>query len=79
MGDILETFPEHHRGRPAKYPWADWLDGRVHRLKQGEDFEIKPISFRALVHRTAKSDRFRGKVETTVDGRTVVIRFFRED
>lgn len=61
------------RGRPAKYPWDEWLDGGRHFLKQDEHFssEVKVSSFRAEVHAAAK--RQGKKVDTQIMGNTVVI------
>jgi hypothetical protein len=67
------------RGRPAKYPWADWLDGNRHILRQGEHFEdsVKVSSFRAECH--AAADRKGGKVDTRIVGNTVSVRFLPGD
>lgn len=41
-------------GRPAKYPWEEWFDGRTHVLVQGEDYEADgPKSFRSTVYSAA--------------------------
>ena len=39
MAKILDEFPPDRRGRPAKYPYKQWLDGQVHLLIEGQDFE----------------------------------------
>lgn len=28
------------KGRPSKYNWVRWLDGRTHRLQQGRHFSV---------------------------------------
>lgn len=63
------------RGRPPKYPWAEWLDGQRHFLKQGEHFstEVKVASFRAECHAAAR--RAGGKADTQIKGNIVIFKF----
>lgn len=65
MATVVEQLPKRHRGRPPKYDWDRYSDGRNYRCVQGVDFDTSPVSFRALVHRTADA---RGlKAETRID------------
>lgn len=76
----LDKFPEVQRGRPAKYPWEDWLkDGQTTVLRQGTDFVCTRASMRALAKKTAQNAKFNGDVETTVPKGTdsVVIIFHK--
>lgn len=41
------------RGRPAIYPWEQWLDGSAWRIRRGEDFEIPPGSMAAIIRQRA--------------------------
>ena len=71
------------RGRPAKYPWEDWLDGTSRVLRQSSEWEpgspdtfpdtVKVSSFRAECH--AAADRKGGRVDTKIFGNSVRIRF----
>lgn len=63
------------RGRPAKYPWDEWTDGKRHFLRQGEHFpdEVKVTSFRAECH--AAATRKGGKAVTRIMGNTVSFRY----
>jgi hypothetical protein len=54
MAEILAEFPRTARVRQSMYPWATWLDGRVHGLKQGEDYCTSTISMQAQVGSAAK-------------------------
>lgn len=57
------TF-KSRKGRPPKYPWERWTNGRTHRLFKGSSeqreaeplkyFEADLISFRTMVHRKAR-------------------------
>jgi hypothetical protein len=74
------------RGRPAKYPWALWLDGTRHVIHQSDDWQmgstdifpatVKVASFRAECHAAAK--RKGGSVDTRIQGNTVILRFIEE-
>jgi hypothetical protein len=66
------------RGRPAKYPWAEWTNGERHVLRQGEHFEntVKVSSFRAECHAAAR--RKGGKADTRIQGNTVIFRFIED-
>lgn len=49
----LKDVPK--RGRPAKYPWDKWFDGKTRVLEQGVDYEAdSPKSFRSTVYSAAK-------------------------
>lgn len=80
MTEVLEEFPTSHRGRPAKYPWDEWADGKVRRLVQGEHFPCSVASFRALVHKTASSRAARGlprtEARTGVKGNSIIVQFY---
>lgn len=67
------------RGRPAKYPWDEWTNGKRHVLKQGEHFtdEVKVTSFRAECH--AASRRKGGRADTRIMGNSVIFRYIEED
>ena len=36
-----------------KYPWEWWLDGEVHVLRRGEDFQVSAASFQSYAHNVA--------------------------
>jgi hypothetical protein len=38
VAKVVEDFDWGIPGRPAKYPWDEWLDGRIWVLRRGEDF-----------------------------------------
>lgn len=35
----VEKLAPTLKGRPAKYPWADWTDGSAWRIVQGDDYD----------------------------------------
>jgi hypothetical protein len=62
MATIVSTL-EPRKGRPPKYPWEEWCDGKSRKLYRGNDeqvtkaeadFSADLISFRTMVHRKAR-------------------------
>jgi hypothetical protein len=63
-------------GSKAKYDWDTILNGKTWSLNHGGDFSPEPKTFVAHVHGTAKR---RGlKVHTHIDGKSVVVRAYKE-
>ena len=78
MAKLVAKMPEKYNHKRAKYPWGEWLDGRVWELTEGEDF-IKPegcsISrFRNVVYVAAKKRGKKARVH--VDGKKVYVQAF---
>ena len=79
MATKLQGFPTKAEG-DTRYPWADYEDGDVWEVKQGEDgdptadFTISVESFRTLLHNRAKTQ---GKTVKTkkVDDVTLAFQF----
>lgn len=61
--DRTEEFWDRERPR---YPWAQWLDGRLWKLTKGEDFRVDPKVLRNQAHRQGIT--FNVNVRTHVDG-----------
>ena len=43
MARIVDSFPARTGSR---YPWPEWLDGRIWELERGVDFTASPTSIR---------------------------------
>ena len=52
MPEILESLPAHTTSQ-MRYPWDEWLDGQVRRLKAGVDFQCSPDSLEVTARRQA--------------------------
>ncbi len=61
MSQRLAEFPNTRRAE--LYPWAQWLDGEPHLLREGEDFKVSYDSFRASAHQAAKRYQLKVKVK----------------
>ena len=54
MAQRVDQLPGgNKRGRPAVYPWEEWLDGHVWRLMQGEDFQGDAKGFKSTARSAA--------------------------
>lgn len=45
MAEVVKKYDFPPTRNRNKYPWSEWLDGRIWALKQGEDFEVNPTNF----------------------------------
>jgi hypothetical protein len=52
MAEILEEF--NFDAYRSKRPWHEWLDGRVWKLKEGEDYTCTPASLTVQARLAAK-------------------------
>lgn len=74
---MAETLPELPQPRRSDgtfveiYPWDDWLDGRIWRVKQGVDFQVSPRSFATMVRVTAWRRGLRARTRIDLDGEHV--------
>lgn len=60
----------------AKYPWDEWLDGRIWKLEEEEDFQVAPESMRAIAYHAA---RVKGlKIRVQIDNECVYIQAYEE-
>jgi len=61
MAKVLKKYKPKKRnvGRPRKYPWDRWLDGKTRRLIKGKDFkcELATIDDNARKAATARGLR----------------------
>lgn len=78
MARTLETFPVP-RGQ-MRYPWDEWLDGRVWELVAGEDFTAKVPTLKANAQLQAKKRNGRVRTRQLREGeRQKVVLQFRRD
>ena len=41
--------------RSSRYPWDDWMDGKLHTAVRGIDFFVETSQFQKYVHEKARS------------------------
>jgi hypothetical protein len=68
-------FLNGKRGRPAKYPWDEWLNGQVWALKFGEDIPEKDklTNFRLLGRHHASRRKLKLATQVSLDGQELLI------
>jgi hypothetical protein len=71
VAEVLEAFPEP--ARRSRYPWDEWLDGRVWRLRQGQDFEANPKTIRSRLQQNARKRGGRARTLEQHEGETVYV------
>lgn len=74
MAEPLEAYEFSQRGpQGSKYPWAEWLDGRIWRLDRKADFpKSKAKSLVQSIYREAKERGLKARV-TIEDDNTIVM------
>lgn len=71
MAEIIDEFPvSHHRN--SKHPWDTWLDGRVWKIKQGEDCTVETDKFTRSVYAAARNRGLKARIRV-LNGDTLVI------
>lgn len=71
MAEPLSTYEFRGRGRPTRYPWDQWFDGRIWRLTPDDFAGTTPIKFRQAA--LSAASRRRLPVKTRIEGDTVVM------
>lgn len=70
MAKTVEKMPTVRRGRPEKYPYKDWFNGRNWALTEGEDFTVTPESFKAAIYARKTALGFEVRTRTVKDEKT---------
>lgn len=69
---MAETIPSFDfQTGSSKYPWHEWLDGRIWKLTYKVDFTTTPVSFVETCRAAAR--RNGNNLRTSVNGSVVVI------
>jgi hypothetical protein len=66
---------EFSRSTQNNYPWDDWTDGGVWKLKKGEDFDCSFSSIRGAAYREGKKRGMGVRSEILVKEKAVVLQF----
>lgn len=79
MAKVLKEFTFGERAAKAsKYPWAEWMDGKIRMLEGGEgkDFQSKCAAILAQARSKAKKAGMALRASHKKDSNTVVIQFY---
>jgi hypothetical protein len=68
MARLVAELPDPGRDGKSKYPWDQWLDGRVWLLEKGEDFRISVPSMQSSVTNAARARGLKVKMRARPEG-----------
>lgn len=75
MAKVLTRHDFRNGHGNQRYPWAEWGNGEIWRISQGEDFSVEPRVMQGQIKvRGTKEGR---KTVTNVQGKDVVFAFQR--
>lgn len=74
MAQVIPKFTFQNKGgRRSLYPWGEWTDGRIWRIKKGPDYTHATKSMRMALHNRAIHEN--KKVSTRVHGDVIEFQF----
>jgi len=74
MAEILDDFEFQGRGGfQQKYPYDQWLNGKVWKLLEGTDYECSIGSIRACVYTAAKRRGMVARTNLIMEGKGLII------
>lgn len=74
---MAETIRRHEFvARNAKYPWNDWLDGRIWRLTQGKDFRTSISNLVCAAYPAARKRGGRVRTDRKHDPGCIILQFY---
>lgn len=69
MEDLEQTPRGANRiGRPAKYPWKEWMDGGIHTIDVDASDRVEVKRRRAMLHQRAREHGMRVVTRLTLEG-----------
>lgn len=80
MAERLDSFPGRGPsvGAAQRYPWDEWFDGSVWKLKQGEDFPGDIEGFRGTLYKKAQMRGHKARVALLKDENAIVIQAVKD-
>lgn len=84
MATILKSYnwdkiSRNTDSRSAAYPWDDWFDGRIWKLKPEKDFTVPAFALERVIRTSANRRGMFVKVRITEDGYVIVQAFQSAD
>jgi len=76
MAKVLEQF-DFKKGANAKYPWSEWLDGKIYKAFEDEDYDSFH-SFRHILYTQTDRKDVKVRVRRLREEKATVFQFFKE-
>ena len=68
----LDEYDFRQMGRSPKYPWREWMDGRIWKIVKGKDYTISTQQMRNSMRDAAKKHGKSIRTEVVDDGKAIV-------
>jgi hypothetical protein len=75
MARRVESFQKNTVDAPRRYPWAEWSDGSIWEIRQGEDYDVPTENMRVNLHERAKQQVMKVRTEKITDEHGEGLRF----
>lgn len=75
MAEKLESYKFRNQGQIPRYPWDQWCDGGIWRIRRGVDFFGAVENFRSSIHNQAVKRGRKARTNREGDD-TIVFQFF---
>lgn len=79
MAERLDEWPEEFSRYTARYPWTEWMDGKVWKITHGEDFQCEIENMRQNIYSKAFSNGMKARTTTRLADGVIVFQFITED
>jgi putative lipase involved disintegration of autophagic bodies len=73
MATQLNEYEFVSHGRPHRYDWTSWSNGKPWKLTQGEDFTVSTQGMRGNIYSYAKANKMKAQTSITDEGKTIVV------
>jgi hypothetical protein len=67
MARRVESFRKDIVEMPRRYPWAEWSDGSIWEIRQGEDYDVPTENMRVNLHEYARRRAWTVRTEKVTD------------
>jgi hypothetical protein len=72
MAEVLDTF-NFTRSNDDGFPWDEWTNGQIWRIKRGEDFTTSVDAMRQRIRRKEKDLKAVKMVKTALAGEDAIV------
>lgn len=78
MAEVLTEWPSIVRTRQSRYPWSDWTNGQIWKVKEGEDFESNLKTFVQGLYAYGKRHGLKVEVRTDPNAGIAAFRYITD-
>jgi hypothetical protein len=75
MARRVDRFQKDIAEIPRRYPWAEWSDGAIWEIRQGEDYDVPTENMRINLHERARQRVMKVRTEKFSDEHGEGLRF----